>query len=192
MASGTIRKESWKGRAYWVVRNEKGSFVTFTRQKGSGLRTKAQAIERFKKQDTLRDATVLVRGAKGRKRAVDTRGVTIFGRKKIGRNTELIRSDRPVKADTRQIVAKVSWGKITTYGYSNKFSSNYRATQAREDAFRRARSDAINQGVIGYDWHIEWISNTQGIATHPNRKQAVLFTAEFQYFSFQKLNPITL
>jgi len=48
-----IKREIWKFGAVWVVRNEKGRIFSWTKQKGSGLKTKLQANKKFKEARTL-------------------------------------------------------------------------------------------------------------------------------------------
>lgn len=191
-----IKFENWKSGKQAVVRNNKGQFVTKTRVKGSGIKTKKAFIKQYKDTGSLSKKTAIVsnkinrvgnfkksKKPKKNKKILKIKGkdgtktlTTDYKRVElIGKNTALIHSEKSIKGEKRyQFITTVYWGKdkIKTVGYSNLKNKKGTPTQA----FNRAYGHAISLGLLRYDYTIKLDSDANGEAISPNGKHKVAFT----------------
>jgi hypothetical protein len=137
MSNSPIKRENWKGRYVWVVRN-KGKIVTWRLAKGTKA-SKQQLTKRFKEQRSLRK---------------DVKRV------KISKFSEIELTIKPnprVPRRLQQFVMVVDWyrdtGKKqfvgTTTGYS-RFIANQPLIEARNQAFTMAQGEAFTQFGLSY------------------------------------------
>jgi|SRR6056297_2880133 len=175
-----IRFETWKGKRVITIRNDKGQILSRKQQKGSGIKSKAQAKRIYNKNNSLDINTVklsnrnpqtkkkkinrLTIKGKDKSKNVNLKGAGFQNATRIGKNTAVLRSKRRIKNnDYNQVIAKVKWGEkqTETIGYSD-----IRGTP--EQAFNRARSGAIMKGLISYDHKIKFEGSLKGVAYKPN------------------------
>ena len=170
----TISFENWKSGRHIVLRNEKGYFITYRKQKGSGIKTFKQALEIFNKTGTFNPKSIRV----GKKRVKTKKD--ILSRTKIGKNTFIIRSNKPLENEKYyQHVTKIYWGnkRRKTIGYSNM-----RGTKA--ESIKRAIYGAIKAGIIDYEWVVD-IDN--GVAYPPEtNKKSIKFELVHQVATYVK------
>ena len=165
--------ENWKNGRYIVQRNDQGKFITYRKQKGSGIKSVKQANEILNKTGTFRVDTVRI-GVK-RVKAND-----ILSRTKIGKNTIILRTNKPLKKENYyQYVTSIYWIKArkTTIGFSNMRSN-------KEESTKRAIQGAIRLGIISYEWTVD-IDNL--IATPPEADgKPVRFTIKHEVSTYVK------
>lgn len=189
-----IKFENWKSGKQAVIRNEKGKFITRSRVKGSGIRTKKEFLQKYKDTGSLSKSVAVLskrvsrvgkfkEDSKENKRKLTIKGkdgsktLTIdYERSElIGKNTALIKSKKPLKGQNHyQYIVNVRWGKekILTTGYSDL--KNNKGSQLQ--AFNRARSQAVELGILKYDEAVHITSPTTGSVTSPQRKTPLTFT----------------
>jgi hypothetical protein len=172
----TIKFEKWKNGTYVVARNEKGHFVTYRKQKGSGIKTKEQAVNLFTKYGSFTKDTIKLRGEKN----ITIKDKSIISKRKIGKNTYVIHSKDVLKKYKKfQYISKIYWGKERkqTTGYSN-FNAD------KSQSLNRAIAGAIKANIITYDYKIEIYDNNVGVAVSPDMKVRVMFEYKTEVMSY--------
>jgi len=185
-----ITFEIWKNKRVIVIRNQKGQIISRRNQKGSGLRTRRQAYNLYRRNFSLSAKTTTVSKRNSETTVKRVNRVVVKGRDKsksvnvkksgfrkaiqIGKNTAVFRSKKVVKSQKHyQYVARVKWGDTSaeTIGYSD-----IRGT--KKQAFNRARADAINKSLISYDHKIKFETSKTGFAFKQN--DIVYFEVSFE------------
>jgi len=155
-----IKFENWKsGRV--IIQRDKGKIVTWRKVKGSGIKTKADALEIFNTTGSFRRDVIRLK-----QKTIKTK-LKVFSKTKIGYNTYVVRTNKPIKSEHHyQYITLIYWGKERhkTIGYSN-----LRGT--REQSIQRAVQQAIRDRIISYEWRVD-IKNR--IATPPNPKEKAI------------------
>ena len=193
----TLKFENWKSGRRLVIRNEKGQLIASRTQKGSGIKTKEQAKKIFKKTGTFYiDRTRISRNfsrlenkkikkvtfaGKSKTKQISTTNKGFRSITQIGKDTVLIRSKKPIRNEkhAQKVVELKIEGKVY-YVYSDLNGSE---KEKNKQAFLRARSDAIANGVINYDWSIQPTGTDKGAFVSPRGQQVPFtYTVEVQTF----------
>jgi hypothetical protein len=184
-----IKFENWKNGRQIVIRNEKGQLISRTKQKGSQIKTKAQAVKKYKEDGTLsRFIKVLSKQNPQIKKAKNltfkgTNGtINIKNAKRaqlIGKNTAVIKTAKPLKNyPNYQWTVLVKWGdkQQQTIGRSDFVTKKGSKLQA----FQRAVGQAVELKILDYTYKFDFTSETEGIATSSNGKDILLFTMSYE------------
>ena len=193
-----IKFENCKTGRQIVVRDDKGRLVSRPKQKRSGLKTKSQAIQRFKEKgsvsknvSTLSQRTPRI--GKSNITRIKTKDGVITIKQKIersqliGKNTALLKSKNRLKNQKHyQYIVYAKWGdkKVETVGYSD-----LRGTKLQ--AFERAKAGAIQLNLFKYDWVVTFSSEQDGFVTSPDSDQVVYFTLSFEVGTYVRTNTNT-
>jgi hypothetical protein len=154
--NNNVKFENWKSGRYIVKRTEKGAFVTYRKQKGSGIKSRSQAQEIYNLTGTFRSDVVRV----NKKRVKLEKNVQqkIYSKTMIGKNTSIIRTNLPIKSEKYyQHVAIIYWYKRGTKRQKSIGYSDIRGT--KEDAIKRAVWNAIRDKIITYTWSVNFETN---------------------------------
>lgn len=150
MSKTGLRREIWKGKAYWVVRDKKGRFVSKTKVKGSKLRTKTQASERIKEKGTFK------RGIKIKRQTLTNFIESTETRKAIEKSWKKPISTRPKKVSDKEAVmyhVEGTYRGQRIYASSQKFGAKFARDyqQMKDRAWKNffKRLDQVETG--GYD-----------------------------------------
>jgi len=178
--------ETWNGKKVFVQRKN-NQIETWRYQKGSRIKTRAEANEILSKNKTFREDKVRVTSKDYNSKTFETSENNETRVIQIGRNTGILKSERPVsETDKYQYIALVKWGdkERQTKGYSD-FKQ---AGGTKEQAFDRAKGTAVSDKIITYEHKITWVSDTIGYAQYGNKAVYFSVTYEVQTYIFTAPN----
>ena len=168
-----------------VVRKSTGLIQSWRYQKGSGIKTKSQALAIYGSNNTLYKDKVRVGD-----RTLQAEGVRDPTR--IGKNTGSVFSKRPAAKgnDAYQWSAFITWpeGKKSR-GFSNLVNEARKGlTKGRQiQAFDRAIGDAVTNQIITYEYDVQMATDTRGVATLGNT--TIWFNVKYEVQTFLRLKP---
>ena len=170
-----------KGSRYIIKRDSKGRYESRRKQKGSGIRSRQQAYEIYRKTSTLYKDRVRIKSKDASPKTVDVEESSKVYQ--IGKNTGMIKSKTPVSNQNHyQWTATVQWGKHKTTGYSTIKGS-------KKEAFNMALAKAIDKRYVTYEHHIQFANETEGVAV--KGMDMVVFKVQYLAQTFIMTAPTT-